>query len=59
MSELDKQIIALLVDGLTTKAIADKVNRSALYVRKRIDKLKKKYNCYNSTQLACKFLKNV
>lgn len=51
IDEIDSQIIEFLIKGLKNKEISDKVYLSSNAVTKRIEKLRKKYNCYNNEQL--------
>ena len=59
ISSLDKTIIILLSEGWTNKAIAGYTKNSKRYIEKRIANLKKKHNCQNQTQLACKLIGSV
>lgn len=56
LDEIDFKIIKLLISGLKTKDIADRVFLTTNAIIKRLEKLRKKIGAYNNEQLVYKLI---
>ncbi len=57
LSHRERSVLELLVDGLTNRAIAERLGLSEFYVRNRVSRLLIKVDVNNRTELAAAYMR--